>query len=421
MSQTTDATTPIASRGSLAIIFLIVFIDLLGFGMVIPLLPIYADQFAVHPRGWELGLLMASFSAMQFVFAPIWGRVSDHLGRRPVLLVGLFGSVVFYSLFAYATIQESLTLLFVARIGAGIAGATISTAQAYIADCTTKENRSRGMALIGMAFGIGFTFGPLLGLLAVPDEHSKPGPWPGYAAAGLSAVALLLAAARLPESRRSDVSAGHRAGWSDWAAAFRIPSVALVIMSLFVCVFSFANFETTLSLLIKEGTVTIQSPFKFTYRQVCLTYAFIGLMLALVQGGVVRRLAGRVSEGALASSGTVFEIMGFGLMIPAIQSGSTPLLFTSLGIVVAGFALMQPSLNGMLSRRTDPARQGLVLGVGQSATAMARIIGSGLGIPLLGMQLELPYYVAVALMGLGLVLITTASRGGADYVEPKSA
>ncbi len=154
--------------GSLLVIFLTVFVDLLGFGMVIPLLPIYAEQFTLDESGLQLGLLMASFSAMQFLFAPMWGRLSDRIGRRPVLMIGLAGSVLFYALFGFATVLGSIRLLFVARIGAGIAGATISTAQAYIADTTSLQNRAKGMALIGAAFGLGFTFGPLFAYVALP-------------------------------------------------------------------------------------------------------------------------------------------------------------------------------------------------------------------------------------------------------------
>ena len=142
-----DGATDVKNRSPMAFIFLTVFIDLLGFGMVIPLLPIYADQFTVDELGWQLGALMASFSVMQFFFAPLWGRLSDRIGRRPVLMIGLAGSVAFYLLFGIATVMKSMSLLFIARIGAGIAGATISTAQAYIADTTSLEN-PKGMALI---------------------------------------------------------------------------------------------------------------------------------------------------------------------------------------------------------------------------------------------------------------------------------
>ena len=173
------STSDRSQRSALLVVFLVVVIDLLGFGLVMPLLPLYGKRFI--PGGEDspltgpiLGALMASFSAMQFVFAPIWGRVSDRVGRRPILLIGLFSSVVFYSLFGIASHlggDESrslaLVLLFVSRIGAGIAGATLGTAQAAIADSTSKEGRAHGMALIGAAFGIGFTFGPLMGFAAL--------------------------------------------------------------------------------------------------------------------------------------------------------------------------------------------------------------------------------------------------------------
>src|SRR5262245_53183113 len=181
-----EPTGPPPSHGSKLVIFLTVFIDLLGFGMVLPLLPIYAKSFGVHESGWVIGLLMSSFSAMTFIFAPLWGRASDRVGRRPVLIVGLVGSMGFYILFGIATVLQSMTLLFVARIGAGIAGATIPAAQAYIADVTSLKDRARGMALIGAAFGLGFTFGPLLGAAALLfSTDVAASPWPGYAAAVL--------------------------------------------------------------------------------------------------------------------------------------------------------------------------------------------------------------------------------------------
>lgn len=407
-------------KGSLLVIFLTVFIDLLGFGMVLPLLPIYADQFVDDPAGWQLGLLMASFSLMQFFFAPIWGKLSDRIGRRPVVMIGLFGSVVFYTLFGIATTLQSITLLFVSRFGAGVAGATISTAQAYIADTTPPEKRAKGMALIGMAFGLGFTFGPLFGILAVPSGQGDPGPWPGYAAAILSTIALLIAFFKLRESlHEGSESARHKMLDSTaWQIIARTSSLLLILTAIFVCVFSFANFETTLSLLIKgyshDGTVL---GFRFTWWQVCLTYAYIGFTLALVQGGIVRRMAGRVSEGVAASTGALIEIAGFFLIVAAIDNLSAPMLMVSLAIVTTGFSFMQPNLNGLLSRRCDPGHQGVVLGIGQSVSSLARIVGAGLGIPLLKQHVALPYYSAIGLMGLGFLLVVVAARSGRDYQE----
>lgn len=399
------------------VIFLTVFIDLLGFGMVLPLLPIYAKQFTVDESGWQLGALMASFSVMQFFFAPIWGRLSDRLGRRPILLIGLAGSVIFYALFGIATVMKSLTLLFVARIGAGVAGATISTAQAYIADTTRLDQRARGMALIGMAFGMGFTFGPLLGFLAVPDRDAEPGPWPGYAAAMLSAVAFGLAVFVLPESLRpdSESAAAHRTGFRHLGTALAVPSIGAILAAMFIAIFSFANFETTLSLLIKGGVPEV--PFDFSWKMVCLTYAYIGLTLSLVQGGLVRRLAGRVSEGLLAGGGAVAEMSGMALMIAATHWESIPLLFVGLAVVVSGFAFMQPNLNALLSRRSDPRQQGIVLGMGQSVSSLSRILGAALGIPMLFWSWFIPYAAGIILMLLGLLLVIIAVRRGGDFPQ----
>ena len=155
--------------------------------------------------GMTLGILMSCYTMMQFLFAPVWGRLSDRFGRRPILLMSLTGSTTFYFLFGLASVWRSLTWMFVARIGAGIAGATIPTAQAYIADVTTPEKRARGMALIGAAFGLGFTLGPLIGAAAIfISRDAGVSPWPGYAASGLSAIALCFALFKLPESLRRE-------------------------------------------------------------------------------------------------------------------------------------------------------------------------------------------------------------------------
>ncbi len=422
MNSSQDPRQPVGlGHGSLGVIFLTVFIDLLGFGIVVPLLPIYADQFTVDAAGWQIGALMASYSAMQFLFAPIWGRVSDHVGRRPVLIVGLCGSFFFYLSFAIATIYQHFWLLFASRVGAGIAGATIPTAQAYIADSTEIQQRHRGMALIGMAFGLGFTFGPLIGFLAVPDRHGVPGPWPGYVAAGLSGVALLLALVWLPESRHR--RAGDSRPLWDFRAlriALRRPSIAMLLAALFVCVFSFAKFETTLSMLIKGPEQVVQSdqlPFAFSWGEVCLTYSYIGLLLSVVQGGIVRRLAGWMNEVTMASIGALGELIGYLAVLGAIYWRSVPLLLIALALVVAGFAFVQPSLNSLLSRRTSPKDQGGVLGIGQSVNALARIIGPALGIPMLKAAVWLPYLAASLLMLLGLVLVELAGKTGQDFAS----
>jgi len=333
-----------------------------------------------------------------------------------VIMIGLAGSVVFYTLFGIATVAGSMTMLFVSRIGAGIAGATIPIAQAYIADTTTLQRRSKGMALIGMAFGIGFAFGPLIGFFAVPTGEGNPGPGPGYVAAGLSAVALLLAWRLLPESLHegSESAARRIFDWQALRDALATPTIVPLLATIFLYISAFAMFETTLSLLMK-GAAGEQTPFQFGFRDICLTFAFIGFVAAVVQGGIVRPLAGRIPEPTLAASGMAIGLVGFGLLVVATNWQSTPLLFVALAVGVSGIGFAMPSVNGMLSRRTNPDQQGGILGLGQSVNALARIGGSAIGLPLMHVSLTLPFFVAAGLMGVGLILVLAVLGRGHDF------
>jgi len=341
--------------------------------------------------------------------------LSDSIGRRPVLLVGLAGSTVFYSLFGVATAMLSLPLLFVTRIGAGIAGATISTAQAYIADSTPLEGRTKGMALIGAAFGLGFTFGPLLGAAALwgPGPISAS-PWPGYLAGALSGTALLLAIFMLPESRHlehADATARHRFSLDALVDALRTPSVGELLATSFISVVAFGGFESTLSLLLKSD----QHGFGFDLKNVLYVFAFIGLVLSIVQGGIVRRLSGRVAEHRLALIGGALTIAGFVVLQIAARSTSVPLLFLAATIEVSGFAFITPSLQSLISRRSDPEKQGGIMGVSQSVSALARIAAPMIALPLRGADSTLPYSVSIVLMGMGMLLLFVANRRGKDF------
>ena len=407
------------TRGSLLVIFLTVFIDLLGFGMVLPLLPIYASDFGLKEHGWQIGALMASFSLMQFLFAPLWGRLSDRIGRRPVLIVGLLGSVVFYTLFGIASLQKSLLLLFVARIGAGIAGATISTAQAYIADTTTPQTRARGMALIGAAFGLGFTFGPLLawGALLSSGDSVGHSPWPGFVAAALSGVALLLAIFRLPESLRPGHSTVQLGLFNPKALgdALSTPTIVPLLITSFISVVSFGGYETTIALLLADE----KDGFALKITQVPLFFAYIGVVLSLVQGGIVRRISGRVSEKSMATIGAALTMLGFLLLAWSSYEKRFWLVMIASGIEVSGFAFMTPSLQSLISRRSDPAKQGGILGVSQGVSALARIIGPLVAVPLFtNVSHTSPYFASIGLMVLGLAALLIGARGGRDYGAP---
>lgn len=396
-----------SKKTPLLIIFVTVFIDLLGFGIVLPLLPRYAKAFEAGP--WALGALMASFSAMQFFFAPVWGRVSDRIGRRPVILLGLAGSTISYALFGYASSLGGggqifglgiLSWLFITRIGAGIAGATIPTAQAYIADTTGRGDRTKGMALIGAAFGIGFTFGPLIGALFVSnDPTAPPSSGAGYAAAGLSGAAFLWALLKLPESLKPGESTpAVESHLKNLGSAFRDTAIGMILLTIFLTTFAFAQFETTLSLLTEalgEGE-----------RDNFLLFAYVGLILTLSQGLIIRRLSTKIAPQKLALGGTAVMTVGLALIGVAGRGQSVAQLYWFLPIAVVGFSAVTPSLQALLSLRTSPDRQGEVLGTGQSMSALARILG-----PLAGMRLfdeshvEWPYWVGAGLMLVGLVLV----------------
>jgi MFS family permease len=421
-----------SGKSALAIVFLVVFIDLLGFGIVIPLLPRYGDRYvkALLPSAPEvgsesraagavLGLLMASFSAMQFIFAPIWGRISDRIGRRPILLVGLTGSVLFYLLFGYASdIPETwaalaLTLLFVSRIGAGVAGATIATAQAVIADCTTPERRKHGMALIGAAFGIGFTFGPLVGfasLLWFPNHHGAI----GYSAAGLSLLALLLGLFLMPETRHFEEAPPLQRRWIDWRAArdvLRQPALAPIVLIFFLATLGFGGFEPTLALLIKDA---LRFEDEAGLRNSFLIFAYVGLVLVLTQGFLYRRLANRFSEVTFMALGIILMALGLVLLggvtwlRDRIEWGSVlTLMLVSMTLAVVGFAFLTPSAQALVSRRSDPAKQGEILGVNQSAASLARILGPIFGLSLYKLTPShlLPYLFGAALLLVMLPLL----------------
>lgn len=392
----------------LLIIFITVFIDLLGFAIVLPLLPRYGKHF--DATKFELGLLMASFSLMQFLFAPLWGRLSDRIGRRPVLIVGLAGSAIFYGLFALVTQfgnagpilgLSPLVWLFLTRSGAGIAGATIPTAQAYIADCTDERSRGKGMAIIGAAFGIGFTFGPLLGAWFVSNDVSGvPSPAPGYVAAALSALATLAAIALLPESLKSDATARPARKWLDIAAfskAITRPHVGLLLATIFLTTFAFAQFETTLSMLTRELGVGDRENF--------YVFAYIGFILTLAQGMLVRRMLPKLGEFKMAVVGTVLMAAGLGMIGIAANNGGVSLLWYVLPVCVVGFSCTTPSLNSLLSLNTRDDQQGEVLGVGQSMSSLARILGPVAGLSMQQYGLSLPYWVATGIMVVGVVMV----------------
>lgn len=379
-------------RSALGVLFLTVFVDLLGFGIVLPLLPRYADRY--QASGGQIGILLASFSAMQLLFAPLWGRLSDRHGRRPLLMLGLAGSVGSYALFAFA---DSYALLLVSRVLAGVFAATIGTAQAYIADVTGRADRGREMALIGAAFGVGFTFGPAMGGLS----HGWWGPRaPGLLASGFSLAAFLLAWRALPEPERHRPPAERRLlAPGALRHALGHPAVVLVLLLQVLATFCFANFEGTLALFSERewGFDILENGFLFTYLGVCLLVA---------QGLIVRRLMPRVGERRFAIAGALLLACGLG----GIALGGR---LAVMAVAVLGFSMLTPSLASLLSLHTPAHMQGEVLGLGQSGLALARILGPYAGnVLFFGFAPRTPYWVAAAVM-LAATVATLALRAPA--------
>lgn len=346
------------------------FVDLVGFGIILPLLPFYADRFGAS--GTQIGVLVLSYSAAQFLLAPIWGRLSDRFGRRPILIVGLLGSACSYLVFAYA---GSIVVLLLSRIMAGVGGANIPVAQAYIADITPPERRAGGMGLIGAAFGLGFIFGPAIGGILAPIAPEAP----GLAAAGLCFTNAILALFLLPES----LSKEERAGRLDPAisfrdrpsrlqearAMFRNPELVRILGLSFLFTAAFSTLHPVFPLFAAER-------FGLDERGVGWLFAFMGTVSAIMQGGMVRILVPKLGEGGLVRLASVPFVVG---LAGVGMASSIPFLLAALFLLSVGFGGTLPSLVSLLSRASSAAFQGGSLGVAQSVSALARIAGPLVG------------------------------------------
>ncbi len=348
------------------VLFLTVFIDLLGFGIILPILPLYAEQFGAKPN--EATLLVAIYSLMQFLFAPLWGSFSDRYGRRPILLLTLSGSVIAY---IGLGIANSLWILFIARGLAGIMAGNIATAQAYIADITTPTNRARGMGIMGAAFGLGFILGPAIGgILTGTDPNNANFHLPSFFAAGLSLLALLCALILLPESLNSEIKAKiqahqHHQRRLNWLELSRRPQLCILIGIYFLVTFAVAAMDSTLALWSKQEL-------NWGPQQTSYLFAFMGIVSTIIQGGLIGFLKKHLGEIKLLFLG----ILGLGLGLLLIGfSQSLILLLIAAALVAWGISISQPILNSLISQITSPEEQGQILGIASSSSALARIGG----------------------------------------------
>ena len=364
------AEPPAASR---LILFLTVFIDLLGFGIVIPFLPMFAHKMGVGAVG--VGLLLSIYSLTQFVFAPILGRISDRIGRRPILLLGLLGSSIGYLVYGFA---GTFFWLLASRAMHGACAATISTAQAYIADTTDDEHRAKGMGLIGAAFGLGFVLGPALGGIMGYSSLRVP----VFFASALTFANFIFAAAKLPESHHAD-----RSTLLDFAH-FIGPLLAIprqLLRHRLARMFAIA-FLLTFSLSALEATFALMVPAVYGYGTfgIGVLLAFAGLMQALAQGYLLGKIVGRFGEVWLLKIGLLAMIVGLAPMGSISSHGA---LLAMLAALSLGYGFASPSIASLISRNTDRDLQGEVMGVNQSAMSLARICGpiaGGLAYQMLG-------------------------------------
>lgn len=331
----------------------------MGFGLIIPLLPFYAERFGASPM--VIGLLTASYSFMQFLFVPFWGRLSDRIGRRPIILFSVFGSFISYFIFGMA---GSLAVLFLSRMLAGFMGANISTANAYIADSTSFEERAKYMGMIGASFGVGFMLGPFIGGLMSTISYGSP----GFLASGLSLINVVLAYFMLPESLKEKSKHIRKVSFLNIAAireAFKRPAIASLVMVYFFYTIAFSTLYVAFPLF--TGGV-----FKYGAEANGYLFAYIGLIGIVIQGGATGRLVKRFGERKLMITG-VFLLFA-GLSFVPLTHTLVPLLalITLLGI---GSALVTPSLTSLISKFAGEGQHGSVLGVSSSFSSLARVLG----------------------------------------------
>jgi MFS family permease len=403
-------------KASLGTLFLTVFLDLLAFGLVVPFLPRVARAYGAPDV--VATLTGTAFSLMQFLFVPLWGRLSDRIGRRPVLLWSVAASAIGQILLA---LSWNLPSLFFARLWSGAATANIAVAQAYIADITTPEDRSRGMGLIGVAFGLGFIFGPFLGgELGRFVILGRVGAAPALAAALLCVVNFFLALRYLPESlppaaRGQSQRSASPISPAVFRRAFQLPGVAAAVLVSALVSLSFAGMEQIFALYTSDT-------FRWTMSQTGRVLGFVGLVAAVVQGTAIRRLTRVFSEIRLIRIGVLLTAAGFALtgLVPAAAPWG-PMLFAS-GLVALGSSLTNPSVSSYVSQRSDAASQGATLGVLQSIGALGRVFGPALAGALyqtIGPRLTYHVLAAQMLLAAGATVALPAPVAKPLVLEPQ--
>lgn len=395
------------NRKPLLIVFSVVLMDLAGFGLVLPILPLYANALGSSP--YFIGALLSIYSLMQFLINPLWGRLSDRVGRRPIILMSLTGSVLAYTIYGFAEQVPGgagavLLVLFCSRMLAGAMAANIATAQAIVADVTAPEDRARGMGMVGAAIGLGFVIGPALGALFTlePIREQFGLGVPGLVAAALSLMNLVWAVVALPEtlSAENRHRAREKSGAGLWFGLRRRGGLALMVGAMFLITLAFSQFESAFSLL-----AGLQ--FELSPSRIGLIFATMGIIMVVMQGGMTRILVRRMGERLVLMAGAA--VMGVGMAGVANSQAAVP-LFGWLALLAIGFGAAQPALLALISRFSAADEQGLVMGIGQSMASLARIAGPAIGLGLFGgVSMQAPFWAAGVFM-FGVVLAALLLR-----------
>ncbi len=403
-------------RSALLTVFFVVLIDLMGFGLVLPLMPFYAETFKASPV--MIGLLFSIYSVMQLIFSPIWGGLSDRVGRRPIMLLSTLGSTLSYVLFAFSS---SLTVLFLSRALAGIMGGNIAAAQAYITDVTPPEKRAHGMGMLGAAFGIGFVVGPSLATLLVHARFATTveslgwtgaAAWlaanrytlPGLAAAVLSATSLLLVWLRLPETvvPGKAGSGGARLGvfspafWRSMAARSRLARAAgrrdhfpSLMAANFLLSFAHASMYSAFPLFCARVL-------GMDAEHVGMQYVYTGIIVVIMQGGVIRALTKRYREADLFLAGCVLMAVGF-FLIPYATSAGWMIAF--LGLTSVGNGMNGPTLMSLISKESPAEEVGMTMGLSQGVSGLGRVVGPAVGGWLFALSIPAPFWTTALALG----------------------
>lgn len=348
-------------KASLTIIFFTVFIDLLGFGILIPILPLFASQ-KLNISDFQIGVIIASFSFIQFLFNPVLGKLSDKIGRRPLIVSTLLITATSYLIFALA---HNFWVLLLSRVLAGFGGSNIGVAQAYIADITTKEERAKGMGLIGAAFGLGFLFGPMIGGIISQYNYD----YAGYGSAGFSFLAFLFSLSFLPESKKDRTAvANNKIKIFDFKFAvdtFKIPVTGMLIFMFFLIVFSMANIYGTFPIIGSKY-------YKLSNKEITYMYVIMGLIGAIIQGGLMKYLTEKIKDKNLVI---------FGMIVLSLGLGFIPYGYNMYGVMISisflsiGSGILQPVVLSMISKYSPEHNQGATLGFSQSLSALGRVLG----------------------------------------------